>query len=127
VLDTSALVAYLTEEPEASAVAKIRKHALLPFMVVSELYYLTYRKHDQMLADEVIQQVLSWKLPLLTVDERICISAGYLKARYSLGIADSFIAALTLAQQATLVTKDPDYNVIVDLSLLQLNGLRESH
>ena len=121
-LDTSAVIAYLAQEPGADRVKDLRQALGIPFIVLSELYYVTWRKQDQWVADEVIHEVLGWHLPLLLPDERVSLSAGFLKARYSLGVADSFIAALALAHRATLVTKDPDFRVLQpDLKLLDLD------
>jgi len=48
VLDTSALIAYLTNEPEAEHVAGLKSKAALPFMALTELYYLvTGRKEGR--------------------------------------------------------------------------------
>ena len=109
ILDTSALVAYLAQEPGAERVADVKHASALPFIVITELYYITWRKQGKPLADVTIQHVLDWRLPLLTATERVSLFAGSLKARYRLGLADSFVAAFALAHRATLVTKDPDF------------------
>lgn len=109
ILDTSALIAYLAEEPGGDKLKALRRAAALPFIVLTELYYVTWRQQDQALAEETIQHVLRWRLPLLTADERLSVSAGYVKARYHLGLADSYVAAFALNYQATLVTKDADF------------------
>ena len=112
VLDTSAVIAYLAQEPGGEQLKTIRRTAALPFIVITELYYVIWRKHEQTFADRVIQDVLSWRLPLLTADERLSLSAGYIKSRFQLGLADSYIAACALAYEATLVTKDADFHVL---------------
>ena len=120
-LDTSALIAYLAEEGGAAKVKEVRHISALPFIVLSELYYVTWRQQDQALADRTIEEVLTWRMPVVYPDERLSLSAGYVKARYHLGIADSFIAATALAYGATLLTKDPDFRVLgQDLKLLFL-------
>ena len=121
VLDTSVLIAYLGQEPRAEQLRQYRKTAHLPFVVLTELYYVIFRKHGPIMADETLQQVLGWHLPLLMPDERICLSAGYLKGKFALGIADSYIAAFALALNAVLVTKDSDYGVLKpDIQLVYL-------
>ena len=121
VLDTSALITYLAEERGADKVKAVRVSASLPFIALTELYYVLWRKQDQVLAEEAIQHVLSWRLPLLTADERLSLSAGYLKARFRLGLADSYMAAFALASQASLVTKDPDFRALEpELKLLYI-------
>ena len=121
VLDTSALIAYLAEEPGAARLTSLRHDLALPFVVLTELYYVMWRQQDQLVADETLQHVLSWHLPLLIADERLSVSAGYLKARYRLGLADSYVAAFALAHRAVLVTNDPDFRPLQpDLKLLSL-------
>ncbi len=122
ILDTSAIVAYLTGESGAEKVKECQKKSHLPFIVLTELYYILFKKHGPLLADEMIHHVLSWHLPVLIPNEQICLSAGYLKGHYRLGIADSYIAAFALAVHATLLTKDADYKVLKsNISLIYLN------
>ena len=111
-LDTSALIAYLAQEPGGERLAEIRHVAAIPFAAVTELYYTTWRRQGQPLADVTVQHVLDWRLPMLVPNERTSLFAGSLKARFRLGLADSFIAAFALSQGATLVTKDPDFHLL---------------
>ena len=121
VLDTSAIVAYLAQEPGGDRLTDIRASAGLPFVALTELYAVIWRKRGQVAADETLQSVLGWRLPLLMADEHISLSAGYLNGRHRLGLGDSYVAALTLASQATLVTKDRDFLVLKpELELLLL-------
>lgn len=122
VLDTSALIAYLCEEAGADQVQAIRSHCSIPFIALTELYYVTWRKQNQVIADETIQYVSSWHMPVLFPDQRVSLSAGYIKAQYQLGIADSYVAAMTLEHRATLVTKDSDFQSLkLDIKLLFLS------
>ena len=68
ILDTSALIVYLAEETGADRVRAVRHAAAIPFIVLTELYYVTWRQQDQTLADRTVQHVLRWHLPLLTPD-----------------------------------------------------------
>jgi predicted nucleic acid-binding protein len=111
-LDTSALIAYLAQEPGGERLAEVRHAAAIPCVVVTELYYTTWRRQGQPLADVTIQHVLGWHLPLLTPNERISLFAGSLKARHRLGLADSYIAAFALSSGTTLVTKDADFRIL---------------
>ena len=122
IFDTSAVIAYLAQEAGSAPLATFRRTAALPFIVLTELYYVTWRTQGQTLADRAVQEVLAWRVPILFPDERLTLSAGYLKARYRLGVADSFIAAFAAAHRATLVTKDPDFRALQpDLQLHYLH------
>ena len=112
VLDTSALIAYLADEKGADEVLKLLPHGHIPFICLSEIYYLVWNKKDRAQADKIYGVVKSWDLPILYPDERIILNAGRLKAVYKLGIADSYIAAFALVENLPLITKDKDYNVL---------------
>jgi predicted nucleic acid-binding protein len=109
ILDTSAVIAQLAKEPGANKIAHIKPLSYLPFMALSELYYVIWNKHNKAEADRFYGIVKSWGIPILQPNERVILNAGRLKAVYKLGIADSYIAAFALDNNACLVTKDTDY------------------
>lgn len=111
-LDASGLIAYLSDEKEADEVSKILKKSALPFVALSETYYIVWKKKGESEADKIYGLIKSWDLPILLPDERIILTAGRLKAVFKLSMADSFIAALSLDKNLTLVTKDRDYEVL---------------
>lgn len=110
VLDTTAIIAYLANESGAGKVAQVKTEALLPFIALSELYYIIWNKKGKAEADKFYGVVKSWHLPVLQPNERIILNAGRFKAVYKLGIADSYIAAFALDNNGYLVTKDADYH-----------------
>lgn len=112
ILDTSAIIAYLADEKEASEVEKVIPEAKIPFICLSELYYLIWRKRGRSDADKMYAVVKSWALSVLYPNERVILNAGRFKAVHKLGISDSYIAAFTLEEDAVLVTKDKDYQII---------------
>jgi predicted nucleic acid-binding protein len=120
-LDTSAIVAYLTGEKEADRITSYLKDSSLPFIVLSELYYIVWKRKGEVEADRAYGLVKSWNLPILLPNERIILFAGKFKATHRLGMADSYIAAFALDQNLTLVAKDRDYNLLKDeIKILQL-------
>ena len=123
VLDTSAIIAYLTNEPGSSRVASVKSESAIPFMALSELYYLVWRKTGKAEADLTYALVKSWGLPVLYPTEQVILTAGRLKATYKLGIADSYIAAFALLNDSQLVTKDSDYEALVpELELIKIRS-----
>lgn len=113
-LDTSALITYLANENNADQVSKVLPKSKIPFICLSELYYLIWNKRGKAEADKIYGTVKSWGLPVLYPNERIILNAGRIKAVYKLGISDSYIAAFTMEESASLVTKDKDYNILKD-------------
>jgi len=122
-LDTSAILAYLLNEPAAGRVAALQTQAALPFVSVAELYAALWVRLGQAKADEAVAAVRAWELPWLWPTEEVVLLAGRWRAVYRLGLADSFIAALAFLTHATLVSKDPDFRPLQpDLRLLDLSA-----
>ena len=120
-LDTSAILAYLLNEPQASRVAAFHPKAVLPFIALSELYAALWLKFGQDKADEAVVTVQQWRRPWLWPTPESTLLAGRWRACYRLGLGDSFIAALAFTYGATLVTKDSDFRVLErELRLLYL-------
>ncbi len=120
-LDSSAILAYLLDEPEAARVGALRRQAGLPFVSLSELYAALWLRYGQAKADEAIASIRQWRLPWLWPNEQVMLLAGRLRALHRLGLADSLIAALAFVAGATLVTKDLDFRALEpDLKLLFL-------
>jgi predicted nucleic acid-binding protein len=115
VLDTSALLAFMTGEKGADTVEKIlsgRGNGIyVPWAVLFEVYYITRRTSGEKETDE--RFVLIKELPvsiLWNMEEPDVLSAARLKAQFRLSFADSIIAAAALRQDAALVHKDPEYD-----------------
>ena len=121
ILDTSAILAYLAGESGSERLATHHRNSAIPFMALSELYYVIWQKKGKAAADGAVALVKAWKLPLLLPDERVILMAGRLKAMYRLGIADSYMAAFALDRAGTLVTKDPDFQALrTEIKILAL-------
>ena len=112
ILDTSALIAYLANEKGAEKVNGIRSEASIPFVALSELYYLVWKRKGKAEANKIFGLVKSWQLPVILPDEKIILTAGRYKAVYGLGIADCYIASIAHSTDAVLVTKDEDFQVL---------------
>lgn len=120
-LDTSAILAYLLNEPEATRVSEVHHVSCLPFITLAELYAALWIKFDQPTADVAIATLRQWKRPWLWPTETTLLLAGRLRALHRLGLADSLIAALAVAHHLVLVTKDSDFQSLEpDLKLLRL-------
>ena len=111
-LDTSAFIAYLGNENGGSVVSQYRSQSVIPFIVLSELYYVIWRKKGRAQADFIYGVVKSWKLPMLLPNERVILTAGRFKGEHRMGIADSYIGAFANTEKLILVTKDRDFKVI---------------
>jgi predicted nucleic acid-binding protein len=116
-LDTSALMALIEDEPGADRVEQIisEGRAVLPWPVLLEIYHMTRREHGQAEADR--RYALASKLKVQVVwrmDEQILLTAGRLKAEHRISFADALIAAFALREGTTLVHKDPEYDALAN-------------
>ena len=115
VLDTSALVALIEDEPGADRVAQVlaEEQVLLPWTVLLEVHYVTRQRRGQAEADR--RYALARQLPatiLWEMNEPIVLTAARLKAAHWLSFADAIIAAFALREGATLLHKDPQFEAL---------------
>jgi len=114
VLDTSALLAFMTGEDGADQVEKIllgkENRAFIPWVVLFEVYYITKRTRGEKEADR--RFVLIKELPasiLWQMEEPEVLTAARIRAQFWISFADSIIAATAFRLDAILVHKDPEY------------------
>ncbi|MGB7294755.1 MAG: PIN domain-containing protein [Candidatus Aminicenantales bacterium] len=117
VLDTSALLAFMTGEKGADAIEKIladeENCVFIPWAGLFEVSYIRRRTGGEKEADR--RFVLIKELPvsiLWNMEEPDVISAARIKAQYRVSFADSIIAATALRQDGTFVHKDPEYECL---------------
>lgn len=109
VLDTSALMAYLENEPEGPRVKEllleaVDDHPLLMSVVNwGEIYYLTLRQGKEE-AEKVMQFLEGLPLEIVDVDRKLTRLAAEIKTKGGISYADCFAAALARQSHATLVT-----------------------
>lgn len=123
-LDTSALIALIEDEAGADRVEQIitEGRAILPWPVLLEIFYITSREHGQAEADRRYAMTSRLNVQILwRIEEPVLLTAGRLKAEYRISLADALIAAFAQRTDATLVHKDPEYEVlagVVDMERL---------
>jgi len=126
VLDTSAILAFMTEEKGADTVEKIlsrkENRLFIPWAVLFEIYYVTRRTRGEKAADS--RFVLIKELPasiLWNMEEPDVLAAARFKAQFQISFADSIIAAAAFRLDAILVHKDPEYERLIGtIKLLSL-------
>jgi predicted nucleic acid-binding protein len=111
-LDTSAILALMEDEPGAERVETVLRQGevLLPFPVLLETYYITLQERSEAVADERYALLRHLSVTeLWSMDEPTLLTAARLKARFRISFADALIAAFALRNQAVLVHKDPEF------------------
>lgn len=134
VLDTSAILALLGDEPGAERVerllrgARAGRHGLLVCSItLMELFYTALRARGEDVAVRLVALVKAWPVEWAYPDEKVLLQAGRLKAFYRLSVADALIAAVAKMQPAILVHKDPELDALrgqVDVLSLSAKGKR---
>ena len=119
--DTSALVSFHKNEAGASEVESLFRQAqrgkcrsLISFMSVMEMFYLSWQQDGKAIAYRTYLQLKMLPIERIESSETILIRASELKARYSLSLADSWIAATAWEENAILVHKDPEFETLGD-------------
>jgi predicted nucleic acid-binding protein len=115
-LDTSALFTFSDNEEGAAEVQKIledakrgKVSAFVSSMSIMELFYVTCQEIDSDAATQMV--ILARSLPVkeLALTEDLILTAGDLKARYQISVADAWIAATAKLNGLTLLHKDPEF------------------
>ena len=116
VLDTSAILALVQDEPGAARVQALligaregRWEISVSFASMSEVYYIVCQKQGVAPARELVVLLKELPVGIVQSSERITLAAGRLKAEHRLSFADAFIAATAMEKNAVLVHKDPEF------------------
>lgn len=128
VLDSSALLAFLTNEPGAKKVSDLFERAkrqryrlLVPFSVFMETCYRIWQLEGEDAARRTFADLSHLPIQRVDVEEQSLWLACEMKAVYRLSVGDAWVMAITLAHKAILVHKDPDFEPLshlVDLASL---------
>lgn len=138
VLDTSALLAVVQDEPGGLEVLEIlaggvagevhepaaeepdRPPVFLPFIALMELEYKLRRRGGPYEAERQSAVIRAWPVELVESGPCWRHAAAQVKATYSLSLADAWIASLAILRSARLVHRDPELDAIEGLRSLRL-------
>jgi predicted nucleic acid-binding protein len=116
VFDASALLAFLQDKPGATKVSELlaeavrgRAEIFMSAVNYGEVYGTVLRTHGRDRALATMSAVHPLPINLLDGSPQRALQAAEIKATYKLYYVDSFAAALTVEQKATLVTSDSDF------------------
>src|SRR5262245_21692984 len=123
VLDTSALLALRDDEAGAERVHRIidaarkgRASAYVSFMTRMELLYRIGGSESDDAAAAALRLLDALPLQWVTCEPPSLTEAARIKQQGGLSVADAWIAATAIVQQAVLVHKDPEFVALTDLS-----------
>jgi predicted nucleic acid-binding protein len=128
VLDTSAVMAIVLEEPEANTAeaairAALRRGAVLlePLVVATEVEYLVIRRYGDS-GDGYLSRIQAWPTEVIESDEPWRHEAARVKAVGNISFADSWVAALGLLRGAPVLHKDPQFEGVAGLKTIDIRG-----
>ena len=64
-------------------------------------------------------------LEKMEIDQDVAVKAGEFKGRYRVSIADAFIAASAILEDAVIISDDPDFQKIPEVTVLTETALYE--
>ncbi len=119
VLDTSALLTLRDDEPGADTVAELLKKAqstnircLGCFISLMEVLYRVWRDEGEAAGRLAYEQCLSLPIEWIHETSELLKRSGEIKATYPLSVADAWIAACALQEDAILIHKDPEFQAV---------------
>jgi len=127
VLDTSAILTILQNEPGTQAILELLESArsenaivYLPFMTLMELEYQSLRRFGPGETQRILSLVNAWPVEITHSTEAWQHEAAAVKATAQVSVADAWICSLARLLNGQLVHKDPKYDTVPDLKALQL-------
>lgn len=121
VLDSFAVLALLNKEPGSEQVASLLRqaksgevHLLMTWVNAGEVAYIVERRWGRARVYETLAILEATKLQMVPVERNLALLAAHVKARHPLAYADAFAAALAQQAEATLLTGDPEFELLAD-------------
>jgi len=111
VLDASALLAYIYDEPGADRVEAILKgeEVYMSAATLGEVFYVVMQEEGKEAALQALARIRNIGISIVPLDEGLALSTANLKGFSGIPYVDGMAAATALEYDATLVTLDPDF------------------
>jgi len=121
VLDSYAILALLNDESGAARIATLLQQAendevtlSMSLINLGELAYIVERRWGQEKLRTVLAYLEETALNIVPASKERVLAAATIKARYPMAYADAFAASLGRELSATLLTGDPEFQIISD-------------
>ena len=122
VLDSFAVLALLGREPGSDEVASLLRQAqegetclLMTWVNIGEVAYIVERRWGMERLHVILAMLEATALQIVPVERKLALMAAHIKAEHAIAYADAFAAALAQHTGATLVTGDPEFELMKDL------------
>jgi ribonuclease VapC len=127
VLDSFAVLAYFQAEDGGERVLELLNNAredkvelVMSLINAGEVVYLTARNRGHKTAESLLKDLRNLPITLFEASEERILASAWIKANHAISYADSFAIQLAQELKATLVTGDPEFEVVKDLQVLWL-------
>lgn len=137
VLDASALLRFIEDQPGATRVEELLNSAqrakirlLVSAVNWGEVYYVVARHRGEAEATSYSSGFRNLPVEIVAADWSRAESAGLFLSRFKIPYADSFAGSLAADESATLVTADYDFMVVeraIGVEFLPLKKKRTAH
>jgi uncharacterized protein len=121
-LDSFALLVYLSDEPGASRIQELlalaqdgRCRLYLCWINLGEALYITERRRGLNSARCMLALVESLPLELLEATHDLVLDTAHIKANHPISYADAFAVAAAQRQHAVILTGDPEFIAVEDI------------
>lgn len=122
VLDAWALLAMLQgEEPAAVRVKQLlldadRQQVVLLASIINlgEVYYRVGKRNGRAAADDTLEKLRQLSLTIVPASDEMVTAAARFKMEHTISYADAFAVALADRPDATLVSGDPEIELLQD-------------
>lgn len=129
VLDSSAILIYLLGAPASYKIVKLIREAhsgqaqlCISAVNWAECSYIVTRREGAGAAQALLAR-MAISLEVIPADQKRAERAGSLRTRFHRSLADCFAAELAIEREATLVTSDPDFEVLKrEIKILRLES-----
>jgi predicted nucleic acid-binding protein len=116
VLDANAILDYVQDGSGAATMERVLREALrndtallISVINLGEVFYWLWRNQGEQKARQTINDLTLLPLRIIPVDLPQALRAEEFKALHKIPYADGIAAALAVAQKATLITSDRDF------------------
>lgn len=115
-LDTSALLTLRDDEAGAELVADLltqaennKVYCYACFITLMEILYRVWKDEDQQAGRLAYEQVQALPINWVHENQQLLVKSATIKATHTVSLADAWIAASAILEDAVLVHKDPEF------------------
>jgi len=125
-LDTKPLVKFFAKEEGWETIQKIlakiedgRIEAAISVVTLTEIYYkYLHEKREDLAKTRTEELKYAVYIRKLDVTQETAVKAGEFKGKYSIPIADAYIAASAYAEELIIISDDEDFKKIAEVKTL---------